>query len=323
MSAAPEPPGLGYLAGLRRLERASPQNPRIGHNERLRDELVDLGQDPTMAFPAADLSEPDTNARRPSMRVRFLGYYGAHGALPLSITEEVARWVETGDRAFVRFTDIFATRFLQLFFRAFADARRIAQFDRPRDDRFQRWIASLGGVGTDAFHDRDSIDDTNRLPLMPLAAHRVKSPVRLRQMLEHHLGVPVRIDEFVPSWLVFEPDALSRLGLAGSSLGRNTHLGNRIRTVGDKIVIHIEAASLAKYTRFLPGGPDHVQLTDLVSWYLGSRFEVDIALWLPASEVAPARLGGGATLGWMAALPSKAAGPGADLLRAATYRLIA
>ena len=311
----------GYLAELRRIERAAPDRPRIGRNTRLRDELVEIGQDPAMAFPATDLSDPVAKTRRPSMRARFLGFYGAQGALPLSVTEEVARWVETGDRAFVRFTDIFATRFLQLFFRAFSDARRIAQFDRPRDDRFQKWIASLGGLGTMSYRERDTIHDTNRLPLMPLAAHRVKSPVRLRQMLEHHLGVPVRVDEFVPSWLVFEPDALSRLGATGSTLGRDTHLGSRIRTVGDKITLHVQAGSLEKYMRFLPGGADHAQLSDLVAWYLGCRFEVDVALWLPAGEVTPARLGGGSTLGWMTALPVVTPRDPATWLRAATYRL--
>ncbi|SFJ83481.1 type VI secretion system baseplate subunit TssG [Jannaschia pohangensis] len=312
---------VGYLAELRRIERAARGRPRIGMNERLRDELLDLGQDPTMSFPSSDLSEPDTKARRPSMRVRFLGFYGAFGALPLPTTEEVARWVATGDRAFVRFTDIFATRFIQLFFRAHSDARRIGQFDRPDADKFQDWIGALGGVGSPAYHDRDRVRDTNRMPLMPLAAHRVKSPVRLRQMLQHHLGVPIRIDEFVPSWLIFEPDALSRLGQSGCALGRDTHLGNRIRTVGDKITIHIEAKSLDKYTRFLPGGDDHGQLADLVHWYLGRRFEVDIALWLPAGQVAPAKLGGGATLGWMAALPTDTPRAADQLLRAATYRL--
>lgn len=191
--------GDGYLAGLRRAERHSGGLPRIGRNKRLRDEAVALGQDPTMAFPPADLSEPDADARRPSMRVRFLGFYGAHGALPLLATEEVARWAETGDRTFVRFADVFAARFLQLFFRAFPDARRIAQFDRPDAKPFQGWIAALGSLGSPAFRDPDRVDDTVRLPLMPLAANRVKSPDRLRQMLEHHLGVPVRIDASCPS----------------------------------------------------------------------------------------------------------------------------
>lgn len=56
-------------------------------------------------------------------------------------------------------------------------------------------------------------------------------------------------------------------------------------------------------------------------WYLGRRFDVDVALWLSAGEVAPARLGGGATLGWMAALPVGAPRPPDALPCAATYRL--
>ena len=54
------------------------------------------------------------------------------------------------DDAFPRFLDLFNHRFLQLFFRAWADSRPIAQHDRPRDDRFIAYIGSMIGVGSAA-----------------------------------------------------------------------------------------------------------------------------------------------------------------------------
>ena len=51
------------------------------------------------------------------------------------------------DPSFARFTDIFSNRFLQLFFRAWADARPIAHHDRPADDRFADYVGSFAGIG--------------------------------------------------------------------------------------------------------------------------------------------------------------------------------
>ena len=57
-------------------------------------------------------------------------------------------WSLTRDDAFPRFLDIFNNRFLQLFFRAWADARPIAQHDRPEDDRFVAYIGTMIGIGS-------------------------------------------------------------------------------------------------------------------------------------------------------------------------------
>ena len=82
-----------------------------------------------------------------SVFVKFLGLLGPQGALPLTTTEESLGWVLMRDDAFPRFLDLFNHRFLQLFFRAWADARPIAQHDRPRHDRFIAYIGSMIGIG--------------------------------------------------------------------------------------------------------------------------------------------------------------------------------
>lgn len=296
--------GIGLLTLLRQMERHAGNRPRIGRNARLRDALVTLGQDPFLSFPTTDLARIDLNRATPFVRAQFLGFYGAYGALPLNWTEEVRRWFDAGDESFVGFTDIFAARFQELFFRAWSDARAITQFDHPTDDRFQSYILALLGIGSPAFRNRDGVSDTVKLRLAPLASGRIKSPVRLRQMLQVHFGTAARIkvEEMVPAWLEFEPDALSRVGMQGATLGQNVHLGSRVRSIGEKIRLHLQVPTLAAYDRFLPGGPDHVQLRDLVFWYLGQAFEIEVVLWLPEPQIQPAILGKTTRLGWMACL---------------------
>lgn len=288
----------GFLALLRRLEREAPEKPPIGRAMRLRDEVLRIGQDPSLAFPAGDFAPQ----RGDSLRTQVMGFFGPQGALPLNTTEEVARWLEGGDDSFVAFTDILATRFLQLFFRAWSDSRAITQFDHPGSDRFNGYVAAVAGTATPAFRDHDGLNDLARLPMVSLFGGRVRSPVRLRQMIETHLGVPTHIEEHVPYWMEFDSADTSALGQRGSSIGRDMYLGARVQSVGEKIRLDLRTGSLAEYRRFLPGQPGYQRLANIVFWYLGKTFVVDVSLALPASEVEPAMLGRSASLGWMAAL---------------------
>lgn len=313
---------IGYLNYLRQLERKSGDKPPIGKNATLAQEIVRIGQDPSMSFPQSDFSRMDSHrSGKPSVRNAFLGFYGGHGAMPLDQTEEVYRWTLMGDMAYVEFTDIFATRFQQLYFRAWSDGRAITQYDHPSDDRFGRSLGALIGIGTQAYNNRDALHDINKLALAPLALGRVKSPVKLQQMLEQDMGAEVHVEEFVPTWIIFEPDNLSILGQNGSTLGRDMVLGGRTQTVQDKIQINIATKSNAEYRSFLPGGESHTRLVAIVKWYLGMSCEMEVVLTLPANAIEVAVLGKSAELGWMAALPPAQPYPKDAKIRGATYAL--
>ena len=315
---------IGYLNYLRSLERKAGDKPRIGKNATLVQEIVRIGQDPSMGFAQSDFSRIDTHKTgRPSVRNAVLGFFGGHGPLPLDQTEEVYRWTMMGDMAYVEFTDIFATRFQQLYFRAWSDGRAITQFDHPSDDRFARQLGALLGIGTQAYSGRDDLNDLNKLALAPLALGRVKSPVKLQQMLEQDMGADVLVEEFVPTWIIFEPDNLSMLGQNGSTLGRDMVLGGRAQSVQDKIRINIATKSNAEYRSFLPGGENHTRLQAIVKWYLGLQCEMEVVLTLPANAIETAVLGKTAELGWMAALPANPPYQDNDMVPGASYALAA
>jgi len=294
-----EPWRFDLFSVLRRYERGNPSKPRIGDAATSIDEFVVLTQDPFLEFPASTLAgaqrEPNGRLR---LAARFLGMFGPQGALPLTTTEETYLWLLERDDAFPRFVDIFQRRFLALFFRAWADARPIAQQDRPNADRFIAYIGSTIGVGTASYRGVDSLSDFAKMEFAGLIAPRAKSATRLRRMIAGLFDVKVEVDEFVGSWLAMEPAERSRLGAAGSSLGRDCIVGAMVFSVLDKFRIRVFVNDFEQYGRFLPGKELSRQIADAVFLHLGDEFDWDMELAIPAGEVRPVRLGEGATLGW-------------------------
>jgi type VI secretion system protein ImpH len=284
---------------LREYERTYKEKPRIGDATVVEDEIIVPVQDPFMEFADTNITALDSTSRGvPRLHTRFLGYFGPHGALPLSTTLEVYDWFRHSDPSFVRFADIFAIRFLELFYRAWADAKPIAQHDRPKDDRFAGYVGVFSGIGTRAFGSRDSLPDIAKLPYSGLAGARVKSARRLSQLVRGALKLDATIIERIGSWLVFEPSDVMAVGQNGSALGVDAVLGVRSYSIGDKFRINIKTTSLEQYRSLLPGSMLAEQLADLVFYDIGYRYEYDVELSLPARLAPPTRLGESAQLGW-------------------------
>ncbi len=294
-----QPERFDFFTTMRELERSSPDKPRIGENSVASQEIVSLGQDPFLEFPASNLTGyEDRPEQPPKVRTRFLGYFGPQGALPLTSTVEARNWSMQRDASFVHFTDIISNRFLQLFFRTWANARPIAQADRPADDHFMGYVGAMTGVGSEPYRDRDTVADISKVMFAGLTGSQVKSASRLEQLIAGVLRVEVEVEERIGSWLVFEKSDQSALGTQRSGLGVDTALGGMAYSINDKIRIKLRSSSLEQYRRFLPSGDLADKLADLVFYYLGHRFDFDIELALDAELAPPARLGVSGELGW-------------------------
>jgi len=296
---AAEPWRYDWLSLMRRLERENADKPRLGDSAARAQDFVSLSQNPYLEFPAATIEGvgKDETGR---LRVvsRFLGMFGPQGALPLSTTDEAFQWLRERDDAFPRFVDLVQSRFLALFFRAWADARPIAQNDRPLEDRFRDYVGSVIGLGAAWFKNRDSVHDFVKLEYAGLLAPRVRSSSRLRFFLTGLVGSRVEIDEFVGVWLTLDESERSRLGEARSGLGTDCMLGSSAFTVSDKFRIRVYARNFHHYEQFLPGAPLAEQIADAVYAYVGDEYDWDLELAIPAGEVQAARVGLGARLGW-------------------------
>jgi type VI secretion system protein ImpH len=294
-----EPWRFDFFAAMRRLERSYKDRPRIGASASIRDEYVTLGQDPYMDFPASNLAQAQVKPDgRLQVFVKFLGLLGPQGALPLGTTEESYGWLVMRDDAFPRFLDLINNRFLQLFFRSWADARPIAQRDRPSEDRFVTYVGTMIGIGSPIYHGLDTIPDAGKLAFSGLMAPQTKSASRLRSLIAGLFGVKTEIDEFVGAFLELDASDRTRLGQRNSSLGTDMLAGASVFSVQDKIRIRIFAENMREYAQFLPTGGRCEPLSDLVFFYIGDQLDWEVELAIRSSAIEPVRLSAFGQLGW-------------------------
>jgi type VI secretion system protein ImpH len=294
-----EPWRFDYFAVLRQLERTFKDLPRIGDSAARRDEFVQLGQDPFMEFPASNLARVVQDDNRPlKVFVKYLGMLGPQGALALATTEEAYHYFLANDDAFPRFLDIFNHRFIQLFFRAWADSRPIVQHDRPDADRFVAYIGSAIGVGSRPYQKLDSVPDAAKLGFAGLIGAQAKCASRLAGAICGLFNVKAEVEEFVGIRLVIESAEWTTLGERHNVLGGDALLGRSIFSVQDKIRIRIFTKNLAQYIRFLPTGDLCEPLADFVFFYNGDQLDWDCELAIPAGAAEPIKLGRFGQLGW-------------------------
>jgi type VI secretion system protein ImpH len=295
-----EPWKFDFYHVLRQVERAHANNPKIGDSATRREEYVDLGQNPFLEFPASNLSAVDESDGRLKVLVKFLGLLGPQGALPLATTDESYGWLLMRDDAFPRFLDLLNNRFLQLFFRAWSDARPIAQHDRPSADRFIAYIGSAIGLGTAPYRQLDKVPDMAKLAHAGLIAPKAKGASRLSSFLQGLFDVRVEIDEFVGSWLVFGLEDCTSVGRKHAALGKDLSLGSRVFSVEDKIRVRLFVKDFVQYEQFLPTDTGELSepLADAVFFYVGDELDWEVELAIPSGAVPPMKLGKSGRLGW-------------------------
>jgi type VI secretion system protein ImpH len=294
-----EPWRFDFYAVLRRLERSFPDRPRIGDAAARRDEYIALGEQAYLDFPASTIEKADDDSHgRLRLFVKFLGLLGPQGALPLATTEESYQWQRSDDEAFSRFLDILNHRFLQLFYRAWANSRPVAQHDRPELDRFAAYVGSMIGLGSKPYEARDSVADLEKLAYAGLLGAQAKSASRLRGFLAGLFKAEVEIEQFIGMRLMFDEDDRTRLGGRHCSLGVDALLGASVYSVADKFRVRIVARNMEHYRCFLPSGDRCEILADAVFFHVGEQFEWDVELALPVGEVEPVALGRAGHLGW-------------------------
>ena len=295
-----EDPGkFDLLLTLRRVEQSHAGLPKIGDSATLREDYVGLRQDPFFAFPKTNITQARKGRNgRLELFVAFLGLLGPQGALPLATTEEAYRYLRQNDDAFARFLDILNNRFIQLFYRAWADSRPIVHRDRPMQDRFEAYVGTPIGLGLKSLRNLDTVPDEVKIGYSGLMGARTKSASRLRDLVSGVFGLEVEVEEFVGCRLLFDPEEQSRIGLGFANLGRNLLLGAGVYSVQDKIRLRVFTTTLEDYLELLPSGANAKRLSDIVFFYIGAELEWDVELVLPVGEVEPVTLGRSGRLGW-------------------------
>ncbi|WP_298820744.1 type VI secretion system baseplate subunit TssG [uncultured Roseibium sp.] len=313
-------PGAQAPAGMDPKKKVDePAPPRIGKSRRSMEDIVRFGQDPSSEYAPSTIERATRDADGGLVLLeRFLGMLGPHGALPAAYTDEAIMRGLRGEDSFPRFLDVFNNRFVQLFYRAWADARPIVQHDRPDDDRFLAYLGAPIGIGSPIFRDLDHIDDRLKLLYAGLTSSKTKSAARLKALITGVFGVDVEIDQCVGTWLHLDKDDQLSLGGFGpggaGQLGADTIVGAKVYSVSDKIRIRIFTSSLEEYRKFLP--PTRTKpnlwtekLFDLIDFYLGLEIEYEIELALPRRCASAVQMNSSSSatlghIGWLKPPPS-------------------
>jgi type VI secretion system protein ImpH len=297
------PHAVDLFALLRYVEACAPHLARLGYSKTPRDDAVRLGQYPSTAFAPATIYsiEPRGSRAAPIVRVLSLGFFGPNGPLPLHITEYVRdRARNQNDPTLLDFADIFHHRLLSLFYRAWADAQPVVQMDRAGPNRFTVHVGSLSGLGFPSTRQRNSVEDNARLFATGHFVRLTRNPEGIRQVLAHYFQVPVRLHEFIRSWIDIPMEEQTRL--TGASL--NNHLGYgavagaRVPDVQSRFRLDLGPMSLEKYEAFLPGERNNIRIRDWLRQYISLEFKWNAQLLLYADEVPQSQLGGQQRLGW-------------------------
>lgn len=307
-----KPYAYDFYAAVRRIEVAKQTPARTGASQRLRDDPIRFGQDPSLAFAPSTIHSyaPGARGEPDRMQVNFMGLFGPNGPLPLHLTEYARdRERNSRDRSFVRFCDVFHHRMISLFYRAWSVNHAAVSFDRiaddPESDRFGMYVASMVGLAEKSLRRRDGVPDIAKQHFAGRLAQQSKPPEGLAAILADYFGMPCEIEEFVGQWIdIPEADRL-RMGVhpAIGRLGESAVVGARTWDCTQKIRIRIGPISLDQFHRLLPTGRSFARLVGWVRNYTGYELNWDVQIILRKDEVPGTRLGGGggappSMLGW-------------------------
>lgn len=300
---AQEPHAYGFYHVARLVECAHPHLPRLGTSRRLRDDPIRFGQDVALDFAAATVAalEMPEGAAAPRLRVRFNGLMGPNGPLPLHLTEFARdRQRNHADSTLVHFLDTFQHRLFSMFYRAWADAQPTVSLDRPGQDPFGDRLAALGGYGSPALQNRDTVPEFSKRAHTGLLANSVRNAEGLARIVANFFRVPAKVEQWQPHWLKLPPDAYTRIGLGreNAQLGATAVLGGRIWDCQNRFRIVVGPLTLAQYMRFLPDESSLGRLRDWVRNYIGDELSCELQLLLRRTEVPATRLGQAGKLGW-------------------------
>ncbi len=308
-----EPFAFDFYQTMRHLDALFADKPRIGQAVRAADEAVRLGQEPSMTFAPASLSRVNRRDGKLHIDVRFFGLLGPNGPLPFHLTEYARdRELHAGDSTFADFLDIFHHRFLSLFYRAWAQGQPTVSLDRPSEDRFGTYVASLIGYGSAGFRNRDALPDFAKLAHAGLLSRQVRNAESMAALLQDFFKLPVKVEEFVGHWMQLEVRDRTRLGAVGSVLGGGATIGSRVWDRQHKFRLHFGPLTLAQFESLLPGESALERIAAWVRNFVGFEFAWDAKISLKRDEVPGTKLGIYGRLGWTSWLGSRASVQDAD-----------
>jgi type VI secretion system protein ImpH len=244
-----------------------------------------------LAFPPSQLEAAVRDRDTYRLTPAFMGLLGAHGALPLHVTERLLSLPADAPegQAARAFLDMFSTRMAALWYRAWRTYRVEHLVAGPRDAYLPMLLALAGLPARDAFAP-DGVPDTALAAFAGLLRRRPVSAAVLARVLSSHFGVAVRVEEGAGHWDRLAPREQSVLGV-DAQLGRRALLGARSWRPDLRVRVRIGPLDRARYDRFLPGAPGARALRTLLGLFAVPTLAYDVVLVLRRTDVGAVHLG--------------------------------
>ncbi len=296
---AQDPQAFHIFQAIRIIEAEYDDRPRLGITPRPRQDAVRFSQEAEPAFPTSTIVdfEPQNGELPGHLTNRFFGLFGPNGPLPLHLTEYARdRARNNHDTTFVAFANTFTHRMMSLLYRAWATGQPTASFDRKDDDPFRDQMAAISGHLGNAMRDRDAMPDLAKHYFAAHLGRGAKSVEGLLAMISSYFSAPVKVEDFIGSWLRLEPEDQWQLGQK-TGLGQGIGVGSNVWSRNSKFRVIIGPLPIDEFRRILPGGVTFARLKSLVRNYVGDVFDWDINVILRKEDIPDPILGQSTALG--------------------------
>ncbi len=296
-SVADDVKRYNVLAAVRGAEAREIDKPRVGKSMTRNQDIVDLKQIPSMAFPSMTLQEVEIKNGKAAMCGHWFGLTGPMGPLPSHLTEfAVYERMYAKTQPFGDWLDVISGRMLQLYYRAWANAQPVAIADRSNDDKFADYIGYLTGA-VEGARERSAFPPRSRLQHAALFASR-RSAVAIEDALSYLLRQKVSIAEFQPRWRQISKRDQTQLGTNYCTLGGDAMIGNKVYSASDAFQLVVRAKSLKEYKEMLPTGKRYAMAVEALDAFTPGHLEWDIKVTLDPAKYEMAKLNGQSRLGW-------------------------
>jgi type VI secretion system protein ImpH len=263
------------------LERVHANQVRLGGDGPPRSEGIRLRHDPSLGFPAGDVSklEPCRRGAASEVTTTFLGLTGAASPLPAYFWESVLDDDDSQHRARRDFLDIFHHRAVSLLYRSVV---RYSPSREHRSDGDDVWVDRALALAGLSYFEPKALTKGQLLRIVPLLVRRSRGAHALCQAIEgvlrEDLGpdATVTVRECAGGWIPLAEDQQTALGARNHVLGQGMMLGGRAFDESGSFAIRIAPVERDALPLLLEGGRGLAKLREIVSLVLREPLDYEV-----------------------------------------------
>ena len=258
----------------------------------------------TLNFPASEIHNIKKVKKKSGLTqwdvmINFIGLTGAMGVMPYHYTEMILQRIKMKDHSLEHFFDLFNHRTISLFYQAATKYNLPVEYERKKistplnknNDQHTQVLLSLIGLGTSNLNNRLYTKDESLVYYTGLLSQKVRTTTGLKQLIQSHFDIPVKIKELVGQWQELIDDVRTCLpsketpkGL-NNCLGKSVMLGKHGWFVQSKISIILGPLNKKQLKYFSPGTTALKALNEIVRLYVGIEYDYDFKIRLKKSDI--------------------------------------